>query len=1492
MHKRILKCALAVLLSLCLLFSTTSIAFATDGSTDMTAVSTYAMYGVSSNYEDISWIDVRNTDSPLEVFGLNDYANDGQNVDRTFVRMDHDIAASVTAAQVTNKDTGVVTKKKEFPEDVSTITSDFYGGNVWLHNQEPSGARVRFSTSSKKVALQVYAPLAATWGTKAYNMIFDLYVDTENGSEYYGSFAPDTSLSGKNVFYEDIIEFDTAEDRSITIYFCYLNPISDVYVGLESESTVGKNAYPYEEGGKIVWFGSSITQGGVVTRPGKTFAAIVSRETNTDFLNLGYWGSANGQTQIAEEIARQAAAGEVRAFILDYDHNENAASILKSRHWAFYQTVRAANADIPIVMVSRPNHSNENWSALRDAIKANYEAALKEGDTNVFFVDGQTFWSGHDHTVVSTGCTICNQNLRDGTHPNDDGAQKIANKIVNLFKDMESGWNEGVTIYSNDFSDANTASDWTIPSGGAGFTIADGKMTFDVTGESIKYNLTQSALWDNYTVEATVNMSSDTNRNLFGIYARGGSVRLLLRQATEGSAKLRVRAYTQGNTYFETGDIYSINTDYTLEIAVKGAEIKYYINGDEIFTTETKVANSASGAVGVETFCGTDRRTVATVDNFTVKALGSAGEPQGITIPAVILAQVGETIPAFDFWVDYGIYGRQKMNSAAEGVTVTADTSVEAITTYSVTYDGYSANGTMYVLTDKSQAYADSFDTLNTNAWTVSGATVADGVMSITNGSAKLDKLPGATAWTDYILECDITTNALVASTELKQTTCVVSVRNKSGSNGYEYGPIMNNSNLTGAGYRLYERGSASINDTYSDYKPVPGITDHIRIEVSGDNIKFFLLKNGEYIKTHEVTDALYDKGSIRFYVNTACFSVDFDNLLIIPLTDKTLKSISLPAETVDVPFGVDPDIQMTLNYGIYGTEEMDIFYNEDVTVHYNRYQLGEQTLTVQYGGKEASMKVNVHAQSGIEATNFVVAKGGTPSFDVWSVYGPVKYKYAGGAHMCTGLDVNTPGRQIVTVTSGEFTTQVVATVVEEEIYKYVDFNDVEDGTAPTGWNVTTYGTVTDGVFTTNPKTAYYMNGKTVDGPLSSVSADFRVTNLQMNYFYDNVTAGKNTGFGLVRFGQSNGVGDVVAFNVLIDTDCNPFLTLTGHLGVSNTVYDYLEFARVPFADFAVNTFFNLEMKVYGNTVVGYVNGEERVRYSFNAEDTTIPEGCDYYNPQLFCEKVLDSVTRQGITANGTMVANGIHMPVDVDNFVLKDVEAYYISTIAFDQMGEGSATPPVIKGGAVMALPGEWIEVEADVYGNNVLYVDGQPLFVNSARDFGGSGTQFGFTMPAHDVTVTQYYHEKLTNGFDLATVGTSIKEGYGLRFLNRMYLPQVEGGLSLGDITEFGALILPADLWEGYYPGADSYPEIPMDIAYKAVAYSATEQHLYDVTERYVDFSVVVKTTNTQREFVCVPYVITEEYGFECGFAPMIMSIDGWYELQKEPDNSSEIA
>ena len=252
------------------------------------------------------------------------------------------------------------------------------------------------------------------------NVSFDMYLDTENGSEYYGTFKPENVMTEEGM-YESVIHFGSSESRNVTIYFPVLNPVADVYVGVAENASIGTHTLPYADTGKIVWYGSSITQGGSVSSPGKTYAAEVSRNLNKDFINLGFWGSAKGQKEIANYIA---SMDDIGVFVLDYDHNENDASVLKTRHLQFYQIVREAHPNIPIIMISRPNHQADNWEELRDAIRTNYNTAVANGDTNVYFIDGQTFFEDADY----------NSCLMDGVHPSDLGAGLIAEGILSFYR--------------------------------------------------------------------------------------------------------------------------------------------------------------------------------------------------------------------------------------------------------------------------------------------------------------------------------------------------------------------------------------------------------------------------------------------------------------------------------------------------------------------------------------------------------------------------------------------------------------------------------------------------------------------------------------------------------------------------------------------------------------------------------------------------------------------------------------------------------------------------------------------------------------------------------------------------------------------------------------------------------------------------------------------------------------------------------------------------
>jgi hypothetical protein len=166
----------------------------------------------------------------------------------------------------------------------------------------------------------------------------------------------------------------------------------------------------------VVYYGSSITQGGCCSHPGNAYQAVVSRKLNVDFINLGFSGNARGEKVVAEYIASLPCS----VFVLDYDHNASVAE-LRNTHYAFYEIVRKKNPDMPIVFMSRcdvdcaPHETDDRRIIIAESLKKAREA----GDRNVYFIDGAEVFKGHYEDM----CTV------DRCHPNDIGFMLMANAV-------------------------------------------------------------------------------------------------------------------------------------------------------------------------------------------------------------------------------------------------------------------------------------------------------------------------------------------------------------------------------------------------------------------------------------------------------------------------------------------------------------------------------------------------------------------------------------------------------------------------------------------------------------------------------------------------------------------------------------------------------------------------------------------------------------------------------------------------------------------------------------------------------------------------------------------------------------------------------------------------------------------------------------------------------------------------------------------------------
>ena len=192
--------------------------------------------------------------------------------------------------------------------------------------------------------------------------------------------------------------------------------LTSLHIGLDDNATLA-SGQPYRFPLPVVYYGSSITQGGCASRPGNSYPAVISRKYDCDFLNLGFAGSAKGEPALAEYIAQLPMS----AFVLDYDHNAPDVEHLQSTHEAFYQRIRRQQPTLPILLVGRPDfymHKQDD-SQRRDVILTTYRNALQNGDSNVYFLDGHSLFEGDERDA----CTV------DGKHPNDLGFHRMASVI-------------------------------------------------------------------------------------------------------------------------------------------------------------------------------------------------------------------------------------------------------------------------------------------------------------------------------------------------------------------------------------------------------------------------------------------------------------------------------------------------------------------------------------------------------------------------------------------------------------------------------------------------------------------------------------------------------------------------------------------------------------------------------------------------------------------------------------------------------------------------------------------------------------------------------------------------------------------------------------------------------------------------------------------------------------------------------------------------------
>lgn len=321
-------------------------------------------------------------------------------------------------------------KYRRIPEAVAAQVSE---GVLQLH-ANAAGGRVRFVTDSPYVVLKAeIVPGKMSHFALTGSCGFDMYVEEIEERQpakmrYAGTYMPPFNVHD---IFEGVIDLDPVENevglaggrktRIITINFPLYSDVVTVQVGLKDGSVL-ETAPEYKVEKPVVYYGSSITQGGCASKPGSSYEAILSQRFHCNYINLGFSGNAKAEDAMVDYIKGL----DMSVFVLDYDHNAPTVEHLRATHGKMFRAIREAQPDLPILIMPRPKYylNAQEWER-HEIVYRTYKEAKASGDENVYFVSGRKLME-----IVQDNGTV------DNCHPTDSGFFSIAMAVGEVFEEI------------------------------------------------------------------------------------------------------------------------------------------------------------------------------------------------------------------------------------------------------------------------------------------------------------------------------------------------------------------------------------------------------------------------------------------------------------------------------------------------------------------------------------------------------------------------------------------------------------------------------------------------------------------------------------------------------------------------------------------------------------------------------------------------------------------------------------------------------------------------------------------------------------------------------------------------------------------------------------------------------------------------------------------------------------------------------------------------
>ena len=297
----------------------------------------------------------------------------------------------------------------QLPAGVWNLSRHSAGISIHFLSDAPE-IRVRWSLLNGDLAMP-HMPATGVSGV-------DLYVRMEDGKWVFAGNGRPTKQN------ENIAAFNyhmkAGETHEYQLYLPLYNGVSRLEIGVDAAASLR----PAEQhAAPIVYYGTSIAQGGCASRPGLAFTNILSRELNRPIINLGFSGSAMLEPGVANLISEL----DPRLFVIDALWNAGSlpSEELAKRLENFARSLRAKHPHTPILFVGQSLVHPATEPAKASKVQIDVVKRLqKEGMRGLSLLDGAKLYGDDAEGTV------------DGVHPNDLGMMAHAKGLYPTLKKL------------------------------------------------------------------------------------------------------------------------------------------------------------------------------------------------------------------------------------------------------------------------------------------------------------------------------------------------------------------------------------------------------------------------------------------------------------------------------------------------------------------------------------------------------------------------------------------------------------------------------------------------------------------------------------------------------------------------------------------------------------------------------------------------------------------------------------------------------------------------------------------------------------------------------------------------------------------------------------------------------------------------------------------------------------------------------------------------